>query len=254
MVRPGCAHCYAETFAERFRGVPGHPYEQGFDLRLVPEKVTDPIMWSKPQMVFVNSMSDLFHEGVDDEYVLLVTRVMAAAKWHTYQVLTKRSQRLRDLLRTKLRFAAQLPHIWWGVSVENRRHGLPRIDHLRETGASVAFLSVEPLLEDIGTIDLNGIHWVIVGGESGAKCRPMKPEWVRNVRHQCEQARVPFFFKQWGGVRKKAAGRTLDNETFDGLPCIVRSPVPDASVRRSLVAAFAQELRFDWPKRGRRPA
>jgi protein gp37 len=147
-ISPGCAHCYAETFAERFRGVPGHPYEQGFDLRLVPEKLTEPIAWSKPRMVFVNSMSDLFHEGVPDEYIVLVAGVMAAANWHTYQVLTKRSQRLIELLSTKLRFAAQMPHIWWGVSVENRKHGLPRVEHLRAAGPAMAFLSIEPLLED----------------------------------------------------------------------------------------------------------
>jgi protein gp37 len=253
-ISPGCAHCYAETFAERFRGVPGHPYEQGFDLRLVPEKLTDPITWSKPQTVFVNSMSDLFHEGVDDEYVLLVTRVMAAANWHTYQVLTKRSERLRDLLRTKLRFAAQLPHIWWGVSVENRKYGLPRIDHLRAAGASVAFLSIEPLIEEIGAIDLNGIHWVIVGGESGAKCRPMKPDWVRSIRRQCEQARVPFFFKQWGGVRKKISGRELDGDTFDDLPCIVRNPVPDHETRKSLIEMFDRQSPRSRNGVRRRPA
>src|SRR5437762_8829401 len=131
-ISPGCAHCYAETFAERFRGVPGHPYEQGFDLRLVPEKLTEPITWSKSRMVFVNSMSDLFHDDVPDEYIVLVARVMATSAWHTYQVLTKRSERLRDMLLTKLSFAAELSHIWWGVSVESCRHGLPRVEHLRE--------------------------------------------------------------------------------------------------------------------------
>ena len=167
-ISPGCVHCYAETFAERFRGVPGHPYEQGFDLRLVPEKLAEPLTWSKPQMVFVNSMSDLFHNDVPDAYITLVARVMAEANWHTYQVLTKRSDRLRDLLRNELRFVAELPHIWWGVSVENRKHGLPRIDHLQQANAAMAFLSIEPLLQDIGEIELTGIDWVIVGGESGA--------------------------------------------------------------------------------------
>src|SRR5262245_50142516 len=130
-ISPGCKHCYAETFAERFRGVPGHPYEQGFDLRLVPEKLTEPLKWSTPSMVFVNSMSDLFHDDVPDEYISAVVQVMMAADWHNYQVLTKRSPRLRELLSTTLRFAAEQPHIWWGVSVENRKHGLPRIDDLR---------------------------------------------------------------------------------------------------------------------------
>ncbi len=192
-ISPGCAHCYAETFAERFRGVPGHPYEQGFDLRLVPEKLTDPFLWAKPQMVFVNSMSDLFHRDVPDEYIVLVAEIMAKANWHTYQVLTKRSERLRDLLQTKLAFAADMEHIWWGVSVKNRKNGLPRIDHLREANPKMAFLSVEPLLEDLGEIDLSGIDWVIVGGESGAGARPMKAEWVESVRQQCESANVPFF-------------------------------------------------------------
>ena len=172
-VSPGCLHCYAETFAERFRGVPGHPFEFGFDLRLVPEKLGDPIRWSKPKKVFVNSMSDLFHEGVPDEYIEKVCRVMLAANWHTYQILTKRADRMAALLQGKLRKAAKAAHIWWGVSVENRNHGLPRIDKLRSAKAAVAFLSIEPLLEDLGKFDLRGIDWVIVGGESGAGARPM---------------------------------------------------------------------------------
>jgi protein gp37 len=181
-ISPGCAHCYAETFAERFRGVPGHPYEQGFDLRFVPEKLTEPFLWPKQQMVFVNSMSDLFHCDVPDEYIILVAQVIAQANWHTYQVLTKRSERLRDLLQTKLAFAAELDHIWWGVSVENQKHGLPRIDHLREANPRMAFLSVEPLLEDLGEFDLTGIDWVIVGGESGADESRVGREYSAAVR------------------------------------------------------------------------
>ena len=188
-ISPGCARCYAETFAERFRGVPNHPYEQGFDLRLVPEKLAEPLRWSKPKMVFVNSMSDLFHKDVSDDEIVEIARVMDAADWHTYQVLTKRSERLRDLLQTKLRDVAAEPHIWWGVSVENRRHGLPRVEHLRAAPAKVRFLSVEPLLESLGPIDLGGISWVIVGGESGHGARPMLPAWVREIRGQCESAR-----------------------------------------------------------------
>jgi protein gp37 len=248
-ISPGCARCYAETFAERFRGVPGHPYEQGFDLRLVPEKLTEPVSWSKPQMVFVNSMSDLFHKDVSDEYVVLVARVMAAANWHTYQVLTKRSERLRDLLKTKLAFAAVLPHIWWGVSVENRKHGVPRIDHLRAANPAMAFLSIEPLLEDLGRINLHGIDWVIVGGESGAGARPMQREWVVNIQEQCARANVPFFFKQWGGVRKSRAGRELNGQTYNDHPPIVRTNVADAAQRKSLIA----ELRSAWPTTGRVP-
>ncbi len=220
-ISPGCAHCYAETFAERFRGVPGHPYEQGFDLRLVPEKIDEPLRWRRSRHIFVNSMSDLFHDEVPDEYITRVAETMKAADWHVYQILTKRSERLRTLLQSSLRFASTLAHVWWGVSVENRRHGLRRIDDLRAAPAAVRFLSIEPLLEDLGELDLVGISWVIVGGESGPGARPMKVEWVRSIREQCRQAGVHFFFKQWGGVRKKKAGRMLDGKTYDAMPRIV---------------------------------
>jgi protein gp37 len=186
--------------------VPGHPYEQGFDLRLVPDKLTQPLLWRKPKMIFVNSMSDLFQEGVPDDYVESVARVMTAAKWHTFQVLTKRSERMRDLLNTKIHFAASQPHIWWGVSVENRRHGLPRIDHLRQSSALQRFLSIEPLLEDLGKINLDQIRWVIVGGESGPKARPMDIAWAREIRQQCKEAQVAFFLKQLGGRKGKRGG------------------------------------------------
>jgi protein gp37 len=237
-ISPGCVRCYAETFAERFRGVPGHAYERGFDLRLVPEKLIEPLTWSKSRMVFVNSMSDLFHEAVPDDYIILVAEVMAAADWHTFQVLTKRSTRLRHLLNTKLRFAARMEHIWWGVSVENRRHGLPRVDHLRTAAPAIPFLSIEPLLENLGEFELAGIRWVIVGGESGPGARPMKRAWVVNVRRQCRSAGVPFFFKQWGGVRKSEAGRELDGHTYDEFPSIHPRPVPDGGSRRGLVKHF----------------
>lgn len=234
-ISPGCAHCYAETFAERFRGVPGHPYEFGFDLRLVPEKLAEPLRWAKPSMIFVNSMSDLFHEEVPDEYIEAVTRVMVRANWHHYQVLTKRSERMRDLLRTKLKFATEHRHVWWGVSVENKKHGLPRVSHLQNAPAGLRFLSVEPLLEDLGTIDLRGIGWVIVGGESGAGARPMKAEWVISLRDQCKRARVPFFFKQWGGVRKSEAGRELDGSYYNGLPSLESVTVECASARKQAI-------------------
>ncbi len=235
-ISPGCTHCYAETFAERFRGVSGHPYEQGFDLRIIPEKLADPLRWRAPRMVFVNSMSDLFHQEVSDDYIRKVVRVMLLADWHTYQVLTKRSARMRELLGTRLRDAAEATQIWWGVSVENRRDGLPRIDDLRMAPARIRFLSVEPLLEDLGLIDLTGIHWVIVGGESGPGARPMNPDWVLSIRDQCRTAGVPFFFKQWGGTRKGKAGRSLDGQTYDEKPPRKISPTPDDAIRRSLLA------------------
>lgn len=224
-ISPGCKHCYAEVFAERFRGVPGHPYEQGFDLRLVPEKLPEPLRWQLPKMIFVNSMSDLFHESVPDEYIEAVAKVMVKADWHTYQVLTKRSPRMAALLKTRLRFAAECRHIWWGVSLDTRAYGLPRLRDLQDSPASVRFLSIEPLLEDIGHISLRGIHWVIVGGESGRGARPLEKEWVTSIRDQCTKADVPFFFKQWGGVRKKQAGRALDGQTYDGFPARTENPV-----------------------------
>lgn len=236
-ISPGCAHCYAETFAERFRGVPGHPFEFGFELQLVPEKLAEPIRWSKPKKIFVNSMSDLFHENVPDEFIEKVCRVMLAANWHTYQVLTKRAKRMSALLAGKLKNAATASHIWWGVSVENRKHGLPRIEQLRRAKPKIAFLSVEPLLEDLGKMDLRGIHWVIVGGESGPRARPIEASWVRNVRTECQNHGVPFFFKQWGGVRKATTGRTLDGKTYDEFPATASNAVVPLERRTELLAA-----------------
>jgi protein gp37 len=249
-ITPGCDHCYAETFAERFRGVPGHPYEQGFDLRLIPGKLAEPLRWKTPKMIFVNSMSDLFHKDVPDDYVEAVCRTMELASWHTYQVLTKRSSRLRDLLQTRLQFAAALPHIWWGVSVEDRAHGFVRIDQLRQAPAAVRFLSIEPLLEDLGTIDLAGIHWVIVGGESGPGARPLQKEWVLSIRDQCEQARVPFFFKQWGGVRKGKTGRDLVGRKYDGVPPRLELPVLGTSDRLAAIA----KVEGMWPDEPLQPS
>jgi protein gp37 len=217
-ISPGCKHCYAETFAERFRGVPGHPYEQGFDLRLVPEKLAEPLRWSSPKTIFVNSMSDLFQTGVPDAYIEQVVRVMQIANWHTYQVLTKRADRMREMLAGPLAFAALDRHIWWGVSVEDKKYGLPRLAALRDAPAAMRFLSIEPLLEDLGEIHLSGIGWAIVGGESGPGARPMNKDWVISLRQQCQKAKIPFFFKQWGGVRKSAAGRILEGRTYDDIP------------------------------------
>lgn len=214
-VSPGCKHCYAETFAERFRGVPGHPFEQGFDLRLVPEALELPLRWRLPKRIFVNSMSDLFQDDVPDTYVAQVFDVMRRAAHHAaFQVLTKRSERLRQL-------APRLPwpdNVWIGVSVESAAY----LTRIRDLGtirqAAVRFLSVEPLLAPIPELPLDGIDWVIVGGESGPGARPMDPAWVRDIRDQCAAARVPFFFKQWGGVQKARRGRLLDGRTWDELP------------------------------------
>jgi len=227
-ISPGCKYCYAETFAERFRGVKGHPYEQGFDPRLVPEKLAEPLRWRQPKMIFVNSMSDLFHDFVPDQYIVDVAMVMATANWHTYQVLTKRSDRLRSLLNSKLKFAAQQPHIWWGVSVEDKKYGVPRIADLQGADAAIRFLSVEPLLEDLGKLNLRNINWMIVGGESGAGARIMKKEWVLPLRDQCRKNQVAFFFKQWGGVRKAKFGRRLEGKTYDEFPPRARHPVMTA--------------------------
>jgi protein gp37 len=237
-ISPGCKHCYAETFAERFRGVKGHPYEQGFDLKLVPAKLTEPFTWRSSKLVFVNSMSDLFQPGVPDTYIEAVCRVMVLAKWHTFQVLTKRSERLQELLSGRLRFAAEQNHIWWGVSVEDQKYGLPRIRDLQRTPARVRFLSIEPLLEDLGSFNLSNISWAIVGGESGPGARPMHEDWVISVRDQCHDYRVPFFFKQWGGVRKKKTGRLLDGRTYDEYPQRVVSAIPE----RESCLAFARDV------------
>lgn len=252
-ITPGCRSCYASAFAERWRGVAGHAYEQGFDLRLVPHKLAEPLTWTDPSVVFVNSMSDLFQDGVPERYIETVWDVMAAADWHVHQVLTKRSEQMRRLVdglqRRQPRHAALtwdsdrtvLEHIWLGVSVENRKHGLPRIDHLRQTPAAIRFLSVEPLIEDLGEIDLEGIDLVIVGGESGPKARPMDTAWVHSIHTQCVDQGVRFFFKQWGGVNKKAAGRLLHGRTWDDMPPLTRAPYPG----RAVVKARRVALRLD---------
>lgn len=237
-VSAGCKHCYAETFAERWRGVKGHPFEFGFDLRLVPEKLADPLKWKTPRRIFVNSMSDMFHEDIPEDYIAHVASVMRLADWHTYQILTKRPKRMEKLLTGRLREAATAPHIWWGVTVENRKQGLPRIDALRRTGAAMKFLSIEPLLEDLGTFDLTGIDWVIVGGESGPGARPLEEAWVVSIQKQCRAAKVPFFFKQWGGVQKSRHGRELNGRTYDEFPKAIEGfPRTSDEKRRALAEA-----------------
>lgn len=193
-------------------------------------------------MIFVNSMSDLFQKGVPDAYVSAVFDTMLLANWHVYQLLTKRARRLREFTRRELPRLAEHKHIWLGVSVEDRRWGLPRIDELREASAGVKFLSVEPLLEDLGVLDLSGIDWVIVGGESGLGARPMEPGWALSIRDQCRDAGVPFFFKQWGGVRKKVAGRELEGRCYDELPELHRAPPPARAERNRRVGIVEQQL------------
>lgn len=212
-ISPGCKHCYAETFAERFRGVPDHPFEQGFDLRLVDSALELPLHWRRPRRIFVNSMSDLFHEEVPEPFIHRVFDVMRRASQHQFQVLTKRSERM-----AKIAVKLAIPtNVWMGVSVENGDYTW-RVRDLVRVAAAVRFLSVEPLLGPIDDLPLKGIHWVIVGGESGPRARPMSPAWVRSIREQCARARVPFFFKQWGGVRKHVTGRLLDGRSWDEMP------------------------------------
>lgn len=218
-ISPGCDHCYAERFAERFRGVEGHPYEVGFDLSLRPERLSQPLKWRTPRMIFVNSMSDLFHKSVPEEFANRVFDTMEQADWHVFQVLTKRSSRMRSFINRRYPRSAAPPHIWLGVSVEDERRR-SRIDHLRSTQATVRFLSLEPLIGPVGHMNLDNIHWVIVGGESGPHARPMQIQWAREVRDQCVHAAVPFFFKQWGGIRPKSGGRLLDGREWNELPFI----------------------------------
>lgn len=214
-VSPGCAHCYAETFAERWRGVPGHPYEQGFDLKLWPERLDQPLRWKRPRTIFVNSMSDLFHEEIPDEFVEDVFRVMGEADWHVFQILTKRHQRLLDLGRN----LDWPPNVWMGVSIENRRF-VHRADYLREVPAAIRFISAEPLLGPLEGLELGGIDWLIAGGESGPGHRPVREEWLCDLRDRCLESDIAFFFKQWGGTRSKTGGRLLEGRTWDEMPVV----------------------------------
>lgn len=216
-ISPGCTNCYAERFAERFRGVKGHPYEQGFALRLWPERLEQPLRWTRPRRIFVNSMSDLFHREIPWEFTARVFKVMEQASWHTFQVLTKRTEAMKEFVNVRYSNGTTPEHIHIGVSVENKA-SLFRADDLREARASVRFLSCEPLLESLGNLDLRGIHWVIVGGESGPGYRPMDPAWVRKIRDQCISAGIPFFFKQWGGLRPKSGGNLLDGVAWVQYP------------------------------------
>jgi protein gp37 len=216
-ISAGCDHCYAERFSERFRGTPGHPFETGFDLTLRPERLDQPLRWRTPRMIFVNSMSDLFHKEIPREFIARVFDTMERAHSHTFQVLTKRSSLMRDFLRKRYGAQRGPAHMWFGVSVEDGTK-TSRIRHLQDAPAGVRFLSVEPLIGPMGKLDLRGIDWVIVGGESGLGARPLQPDWVRDVREQCIAQGVAFFFKQWGGLRPKSGGRELDGREWNDFP------------------------------------
>jgi protein gp37 len=212
-ISPGCKHCYAERMSKRLTAMGNRNYRNGFEVTLQPHMLELPLQWKSPKRIFVNSMSDLFHESVPLSYIEGVFSVMRQADWHQYQVLTKRAQRIEEL-SPHLEWA---PQIWMGVSVENEKY-VDRIDCLRNTGAHVKFLSLEPLIGPLSRLNLNGIDWVIVGGESGPGARPMDPAWVTDLRDQCSRAQVSFFFKQWGGVQKKRTGRILEGKTWDEMP------------------------------------
>ena len=216
-ISAGCDHCYAERFSERFRGVPGHPFESGFDLTLRPGRLEQPLQWKKSKMIFVNSMSDLFHKSVPYDFVDKVFDTMEQAGHHVFQVLTKRSSRLRTYVNKRYGDGEAPMNIWLGVSVEDKSKR-SRIKHLQDTAAGIRFLSIEPLIGPAGRLDLDGIHWVIVGGESGPGARPVEEEWVTDVRDQCVHEQVPFFFKQWGGFRPKTGGRQLQGVEWSEFP------------------------------------
>ena len=218
-VSSGCDHCYAERFSERFRGVGGHPFETGFDLTLRPQRIEQPRSWRRPQLIFVNSMSDLFHKEIPIEYISRVFDTMETADWHVYQLLTKRSSLMRDFVNQRYIDRAAPPHIWLGVSIENTST-LGRLRHLKQTQASVRFVSFEPLLGPVGPVDLTDIHWVIAGGESGPGARPVDVEWLRDLRDCCRKQEVAFFFKQWGGRTPKAGGNTLDGQQWLQYPAV----------------------------------
>jgi protein gp37 len=215
-ISPGCKNCYAERLSKRLKAMGQHNYQNGFELTLHEHSVQLPLTWKAPQMIFVNSMSDLFHEKVPVEFIVCIFEVMEKAHWHTFQVLTKRSSRLLDLDP----LISWPKNVWMGVSVENNDYKF-RIDHLRQTGAKIKFLSLEPLLGPIHNIDLNNIDWVIVGGESGPKSRPIEEDWVRELRDSCLSSKTPFFFKQWGGTNKKKTGRLLEGRTWDEMPSML---------------------------------
>ena len=231
-ISAGCDNCYAARFSERFRGVPGHPFETGFDLTLRPERLTQPLGWKRPRMIFVNSMSDLFHKEIPRAHIAAVFDTMEQADWHTYQVLTKRSSLLRKFINARYKARRAPAHMWFGVSVENAQ-ATSRIAHLQQANAGVRFLSIEPLIAPVGRLDLAGIDWVIVGGESGPGARPMEPGWAVDIRDQCVAAGVAFFFKQWGGRSPKSGGRMLDGREWNQFPPSCRRAAHSPGCRKA---------------------
>ena len=223
-ISAACKHCYAERFALRLKAMGMHKYRRGFRLTLHEDVLEDPLRWKKPRIIFTASMGDLFHRDVPDSFLMKVFDVMTRANRHIYQILTKRSERLPEL-NDKIPWA---PHIWMGVTVESAVYKF-RIEHLRKTGAHIKFLCMEPLLGPVPNLDLRGIQWVIVGGESGPSARPMKEEWAIGIRDQCLRAKVPFYFKQWGGANKKKTGRLLDGKIWDQTP-LIQSPIGQLSL------------------------
>jgi protein gp37 len=237
-ISPGCDHCYARTFSERFRGVSGHPYEQGFDLKLWEQRLELPLRWRQPKRVFVNSMSDLFHEDVPADYIHRVFDVMQRAPWHIFQLLTKRPRRMADM-------APELPwpsQVWAGTSIELDRYTWRANHCLRRVPAAVRFISAEPLLGPLPSLQLDHLRWVITGGESGPRHRPCNPDWVRDLRDRCQAAGVAFFLKQWGGRTPKAGGRELDGRTWDEMPAVLTPQTPVAPLSQSAKADFAPLL------------
>jgi len=229
-ISAGCDNCYAARFSERFRGVEGHPFQTGFDLTLRPERLLQPLAWKRPRMIFVNSMSDLFHKQIPRAHIAAVFDTMEKADWHTYQVLTKRSSLLQKFVNERYKNRMAPKNIWFGVSIENEQ-ATSRISHLRKANAAVRFLSIEPLIAPVGTLRLDNIHWVIVGGESGPRARIMDAKWAIDIRNQCLKARVPFFFKQWGGRAPKTGGRLLEGKEWSQFPKLRSKGPPQTELR-----------------------
>jgi protein gp37 len=233
-VSPACLNCRAKCFRE----VSDNPSEQGLDVRLAPQKLMAPLRWLQPSFVFVDCASDLFHEDVPDNYIVAAFEVMALVDWHVYEILTKRTDRMQQMMANELQFAANLEHIWCGTTVENKEHGFPRLNFLRNSDVSTRFLSCDPLLEDLGKVNLDGIGWVIVGGEAGAGARPMEKEWVLSLRDQCKAATVPFLFKQWGDLPKKRCGREVEGKEYAEVPSLPSPETPGFARRAEIRAAL----------------